>query len=117
MANTSSKSFSITVTGDIGWSEIFQGLANSLSPAQSEIKDLALGDNTITPPTGGGTTPVGVLIIPPSTNPNVLKLKGVGGDTGITISKGDICYLSLGSAGTFIINAAALTGGVRFIWL
>jgi hypothetical protein len=122
MANTSNKSFSIAITGDgsissIAWSEIFNGLSNPLSPAQSEIKDLALGANTITPPTGGGTTPVGVLIIPPSTNANALTLKGIAGDTGVPISKTDMTYIGLGAAGTFVINAAALTSGVRFIWI
>jgi hypothetical protein len=122
MANTSNKSFSIAITGDgssssISWSEVFAGLSNPLSPAQSEVKDLVLGANTITPPTGGGTTPVGVLIIPPSTNANALTLKGVAGDTGVPISKTDITYIGLGATGTFVINAAALTSGVRFIWL
>lgn len=122
MANTSNKSLSISITGDgssssISWSEVFPGLVNALSPAQSEIKDLALGANTITPPTGGGTTPVGVLIIPPSTNTNALTLKGIAGDTGVPISKTDFTYLSLGATGTFVINAAALTSGVRFIWI
>lgn len=122
MANTSNKSLSIQITGDgssstISWSEIFAGLSNPLSPAQSEIKDLASGLNTITPPTGGGTTPVGVLIIPPSTNSQTITLKGVTGDTGVPLSKTDFCYISLGSTGTFALTTGGIISGVRFIWI
>ena len=122
MANTSNKSLSIAITGDgstssIAWSEVFNGLVNGLSPAQSEIKDLTLGANTITVPVAGGATAIGVLIIPPSTNNQILTLKGVAGDVGIFIAKGDFTYLSLFGVATFVINAGGVVSGVRFIWI
>ncbi|SRR5712691_985522 len=48
---------------------------------------LANGDNTIAVPTGS----TGVVIVAPLGNGNVLKLKGVGGDTGFQIAKTGLC--------------------------
>lgn len=117
MATTSGRYLVLTLTGDIAWSEQFTGQNNAVSPAQSEVKDLASGANTITPPTGGGSTPTGVLIIPPSTNSQTLTAKGVIGDTGIPLSKTDFSFLSLGGTGTFVLTTGGAISGVRFIWL
>ena len=77
---------------------------------------LSLGDNTIAVPSAAGLTSF-VLIQPPTTNTNVLTLKGVGGDTGIVIHPTIPTVLGLGPLVTaFHINASASTQ-VAFTWM
>ena len=117
MAVSSTFSSTVAYTGDLSLTETFPDAANGASPGQIQILTLSSGDNTITPPSGG-TTPVGVIIIPPASNPNVITLKGVGGDTGVPIHKTLQTKLSLNNpAGTFILNAAATVTGLRLVWL
>ena len=77
---------------------------------------LASGDNTITVPTGGSVH-TAVTIIKPATNTNLLKLKGIGGDTGVSLHKTDPDSISLDATQvSFVINAAGSTPGVVLIW-
>jgi hypothetical protein len=115
MAVTAQRTTTIQFTGDVQAANTFSAANNAASPGQIEVKALAAGDNTITPPSGG-TTPKSVTIIPPSGNVNLLKLKGVGGDTGIELHKTDPTTIALNSpTNTFVINAAAITN-IRMVW-
>jgi hypothetical protein len=118
MSINATYSCTISYAGDISFGpESFADANNNASPGQIQIINLALGDNTITPPTGG-TTPVGVVIFPPASNAIVLTLKGVGADTGIQIHKTLQTKLSLNSpTGTFVLNAASALTGMRLIWI
>jgi hypothetical protein len=81
-----------------------------------EIKILASGANTITPP--AGSTPVSVTIVPPAGNVITITLKGVTGDTGILLHPTDPTTIALGSpTATFVLTAGSLfASGVRFYW-
>jgi hypothetical protein len=116
MATTSNRQTIITDSGDVSYSQTINAAANPLSPAKNDYVDLALGANTITPPTAGGTTPTSVTIIPPAGNAQTLTLKGVTGDTGVLLHKTDPTTIALGGTGTFVLTAGAIITGVRLLW-
>lgn len=116
MAATSTRTSTVTFTGDVTGTEVSTAATNAVSPAQIEIKTLASGANTITVPTGG-STPTACTIIPPSANALAITLKGVSGDTGIRIHNTDPTTIALDSSvSTFVLNAANTITGCRFIW-
>ena len=95
----------------------YSAASNAASPGQTEIKTLASGANTITPPPSTSATVTGVTIIPPVGNTHLMTLKGVSGDTGIPLHLTDPSSFGVDSTlSTFVINAAAQIAGVRFIW-
>lgn len=84
--------------------------------AVGQITDLQLniGDNPINVPTGATAAVINL----PATNVQIVKLKGAGGDTGITVNKGIWFVLSLDpSQSSFILNAAAPVPGVEISFL
>jgi hypothetical protein len=116
MAVTAQRIISIQTTGDIQIADTFEAEANASSPAQVEIRQLASGNNTITPPSSGCITKA-VTIIPPAANATVITAKGVGGDTGIAIHVTDPTTIALNSStATFVLSAAGTINGVRLIW-
>jgi hypothetical protein len=91
----------------------FTAADNSTSPAQNELKTLALGSNTITVPSGA----TACTIIPPAANTNSITLKGVTGDTGIRIHNTDPTSVAIHSTvSTFVLTTATTTSGVRLAW-
>lgn len=116
MPVTAKRAITIQFSVGISASNTFQAADNTASPAQIEVKQLASGPNTITPPTSGVTAKA-VTILPPSGNLTVITLKGVAGDTGVAIHLTDPTTIGLNSpSATFVLNAAALIDGVRLIW-
>ena len=116
MPITSTRTIGIGFSGDVDAAWDFEAQANSGSPAESQILNLVSGDNTITVPSGG-TIPNGCTIIPPPDNPTAIVLKGVNGDTGVSLSPMDPTSLGIPSSLTsFVLNAAAGITGVRIIW-
>lgn len=95
---------------------VFQSVAeqtNETSPAESEIRSLSSGANTITPPAGFSAC----TIIFPAGNAILVTLKGVSGDTGIVLHPTGPTSIGLNSTvTTFVLNAASALAGVRFIW-
>ncbi len=118
MAVQSTRIITITQVGDgMNNSSVHPAAPNGASPGDIDIFSLALGANTITLPTGG-STPTGATIIPPTGNTQALILKGVAGDTGITIGKTDPCSISFENPppASFVINAAGAVNGLRVVW-
>jgi hypothetical protein len=117
MASTSNRTINLSFTGDHVASPAISAAANAASPAAIAAPiTLSSGDNTITVPTGG-TTPTAVTITKPAGNTNAIKLKGVGGDTGVTLHLTDPDSISLAaSQATFILNAAGTITGVTLVW-
>jgi hypothetical protein len=74
---------------------------------------LANGDNTFTVPTNAAWA----LIVFDPTSVTVKKLKGAGGDTGITLSANGLALIPVASA-NIIINSSALDTGLytRIYW-
>lgn len=90
---------------------------NDDSASQTEIVELASGNNAITVPENA----VAVTIIPPATNTGddevTIILKGINGDTGIALHPTAPTSIGLkDTVSTFVLNASALLAGVRFIW-
>lgn len=116
MPVSSNRRISITFEDDVEFANSFDAAENAASPGEVEIVTLALGNNTITPPSGG-TTPVAVTIIPPDGNTETITLKGVAGDTGVVLHSTDPTSIGLNSpTDTFVLVASAEIEGVRLIW-
>lgn len=116
MAVSATRVVTITFSGDISASNPFSAAANAVSPGSITIHTLAPGDNTITVPTGGSTVK-GACIIPPSGNAQAITLKGIGGDTGIALSKLDPTSIAFEAApANFVLNAGGAITGLRIVW-
>ena len=117
MAVNATRQVTIVYSGDIAASNPFSAAANAASPASITVHALAAGDNTITVPTSAGITVKGATIIPPAGNAQAIVLKGVGGDTGVTLSKLDPTSLGFEAApANFILNAGGIIAGLRILW-
>jgi hypothetical protein len=117
MSVTSSRTIQIQFSGDVTTEIIQSALDNALSPCQIDVLSLILGDNTITAPAISGLIITGLLIIPPAGNVNLLTLKGVAGDTGVSLHLTDPTSLALDiTFVSLVLTAAAATVGVRFVW-
>lgn len=116
MSVSASRIITITYSGDVSGTETLSAAVNAASPGSVEIKTLALGDNTITVPTGGSTC-TACTIIPPITNIISITLKGIAGDTGIRLHNTDPSTISRDPATTsFVLTTGAEIIGVRFYW-
>jgi len=117
MSVASNRSIIINMSGDILFVEEFQAAENSAGPGTVTLHALITGNNTITVPTATGFTVKAATIIPPEDNTATLILKGVGGDTGVTISKTDPTSIAFETApASFVLNAGASIDGLRIVW-
>jgi hypothetical protein len=113
MAVKSTRSVSVQFTGDFVGTEELDDAVNTSAPVQSTLTTLSSGANTITVPTGAAAC----TIIPPSTNTNSITLKGVTGDTGVSLHLTDPTTVALGtSVTTFCLTAGATIADVRLLW-
>ena len=117
MSATSTRVITLGFAGDRVGNPSAAAAANTSSPAATAAPiTLAPGDNTITVPTGG-TVPTAVTIVKPAASTATLKLKGVGGDTGVKLHPTDPDSISLDpTQATIIINASAQVVGVVLVW-
>lgn len=116
MATNATRTITIAYTGDVNGTETLAAAANAVTPGSVTIHTLSAGDNTITVPTGGSTVK-GATIVPPAGNAQQITLKGVGGDTGVPISKLDPTSIGFETAPVnFILNAAGTVTGLRIFW-
>lgn len=116
MSVTSTRKVTIGFSGDYTAEITPSAAANSQSPGDVDIVTLAIGDNTIPPPSGG-STPRGLTIIPPVGNSTSIKLKGAGGDTGIELHPSDPTSIGLNSvSNNVILNVATQINNVRLVW-
>jgi len=116
MSVTATRSITIVYSGDVVGTETITAASNTSSPGSVEIKELASGANTITPPTGG-TTAKAVTILPPSGNVVTITLKGLTGDTGFLLSPTESTTLALAAGTTtFVLTCSATLTGIRFYW-
>lgn len=116
MSTTSKITTIIDWTGDVDAQLVYASADNALSPADIDIVTLVLGANTITLPTGG-STPIGVTIVPPAGNVETLTLKGVTGDTGILLHSTNPTTIMFGTGVvSFVLTAGAAIVGLRLVW-
>lgn len=112
MTVTSNRSVTITWTGDVEYSQVFDASVNEDGSGNSYLVDLSSGNNSITIPSSA----IAVTIIKPSDNTVALIAKGVNGDTGIILSLTDPDSFSLGDSATLVLNAASALTGLRLIF-
>lgn len=116
MATSAARVTTITYTGDAVGVQSLPAATNAASAGTIEIKTLASGANTITPPLGG-TSPTSVTVVPPAGNVVTLTLKGVTGDTGVGLHLTDPFTVSLATpTTTFCLTTSGTLTGVRFYW-
>ncbi len=117
MSATSDRVISLVFAGDRVGRPTAAAATNASSPAATAAPiTLAAGDNTITVPTGG-TVPTAVTIHKPTANVATIKLKGVGGDTGVKLHPTDPDSISLDpTQATLILNASVQVVGVVLVW-
>lgn len=117
MSATSTRAITLAFSGDRVSNPGASAAPNTNSPAATAAPvTLAIGDNTITVPTGG-TVPTAVTIIKPAASTATIKLKGVGGDTGVKLHPTDPDSISLDpTQATIILNASAQVVGVVLVW-
>jgi hypothetical protein len=116
MAVTSTRQTTITFSGDINASVLFNAANNTAAPGDVDVLTLAAGANTVTLPTGG-STPKGATIVPPPGNTQAITLKGVAGDTGIVLHKTDPSTITFDTPpANFVLSAAGTVTGLRIIW-
>jgi hypothetical protein len=117
MATTATRQIEIVLSGDVVGTQTYDAIDNVLSPAVEQIATLAPGANTLTKPSDGISVVTAVTIRFPSTNTNLVTLKGVSGDTGIKLHPTDPLTISLDPTATGIVLTAADTvNGVRLLW-
>ena len=117
MAITASYTLNLALSGDQVLNLAFVSAANAGSPFQEQLITTINGANTLTAPLGG-STPVGLIIIPPAANAITMILKGVTGDTGVPLHLTNPFITSL--ATTFVscvITTNAIMTGLRIIWV
>ncbi len=83
--------------------------------ANGQVQEIVLqsGANTITVPSTPATT--GCIIVLPSSNTSLTTLKGISGDTGVSIGKVGFTVLTWDSANapaSFVLNSAATQTGL-----
>jgi len=100
-----------TAFGSIGTGPI--SFVGNIAPIVQAV-NLASGANTITPPANA----IGVVICPPTTNVVALTLKGVTGDTGVSIPASSPSVHLFGTLpATFVVTAgSATTGYTQFLF-
>jgi hypothetical protein len=84
--------------------------------SEPTITDVALinGSTTITIPNGGGSNVAMAIFVPPNyawptpltTYTGTIRLKGVSGDTGFTISNTWPTALAVGQSGSFVVTCS-----------
>lgn len=118
MAVSAQRETRLQYTGDIVAGYVLAAAVNASSPGQEEIRQLVLGANTITAPTGGSVAiPNSVTIVPPAGNTTSITLKGVVGDTGIRLHDTDPTTIGFHTTQTSIILTVGTTiNGVRTYW-
>jgi len=117
MSTACTRVTTLTYTGDLTATQPVPALENPASPGVIELKNLAVGANTIAVPSGNGATAVGVTIVPPPGNVNTILLKALTGDTGIALHPTDPTTLALApSVTSFVLTVATAVNGVRFFW-
>lgn len=116
MAVASTRAIAITFAGDFVASDSFSAANNAASPGSATLHTLSSGANTITVPTGGATVK-GATIIPPAANAQSIILKGVTGDTGVTLSNTDPTSIAFETApANFVLTAGGTITGLRIVW-
>lgn len=117
MSTQCARTMTLTYTGDVTATQPIEALQNPASPAAIELRDLAVGANTITVPTGTGATTVAVTIVPPPGNAHAILLKALAGDTGLSLHVTDPTTIALApTVASFVLEVATAVAGVRFFW-
>ena len=108
----------VTFTGDQENELVFASGSLTDSPCIQELVTLASGDNTIDVPSVNDFTVHGLAIVPPTLNVVEPVLKGVNGDTGISLSATQVSVLQFGATppASIVLNASVEVAGFRLIW-
>lgn len=109
---------SIKFTGDQESELIYDTGELTDSPCYQQIVTLASGNNSISVPDVDDFTVHGLAIVPPSLNEVEPVLKGVNGDTGLTLSATEVSIVQFGATppASIVLNVSEEVAGFRLIW-
>lgn len=116
---TSTVTIVLTLSGSaVQSSTQFPLIQNANSTPTYAIVTLNAGNNTVTLPTAPGLSG-GLIMTPPAGNIQTLTLKGVNGDTGITLHPTASQFLAFPAApqATFVLNAGGTITGMVFQYI
>lgn len=117
MSTACTRVTTLTYTGDLTATQTIEALQNPASPGVIELRNLAVGANTITVPMATGATSVAVTIVPPPGNTNQILLKALPGDTGIALHVTAPITLALApTVISFVLEVTTAIHGMRFFW-
>lgn len=101
MSTTSGRSVTLSFSGDVEYTQVFEAPDSSLGSGQNQLLGLSTGNNTITVPDNA----VAVTIILPTGNAVQVTLKGINADTGIPIALIGPSSIGLQGVSSFVLNA------------
>jgi len=109
---------SIKFTGDQESELVYDTGELTDSPCYQQIVTLASGNNTISVPDVEDFTVHGLAIVPPTANEVEPVLKGVNGDTGVSLSSTQVSVVQLGATppASIVLNVSEEVAGFRLIW-
>jgi hypothetical protein len=113
MSVTSTRQVIVAFQGDVTYNQEFDAVVTTTGPGSQFLQALTSGNNTITVPSSTGVT--GVTIVPLSTNTVAITLKGVAGDTGISIALTSPTSLGLNGVSSFVLNTSTAQN-IRIIY-
>lgn len=118
MAVSAQRETRLQFAGDVVAGYVLAAAVNVDAAAQLEVRQLVLGANTLTAPTGGSTVvPNSVTIVPPAGNTTSITLKGAAADTGIRLHDTDPTTIGFHTTQASIVLTAATTiNEVRVYW-
>ena len=118
MSTTASIKNYVNFTGDLDQEVILDSGSLTDSVAIQNLISLDSGNNEITVPDVEDYTVHGVVIVPPALNEVEPVIKGVAGDTGITLSATQASVWQFGATppASIVISVAEAVAGFRLIW-
>lgn len=119
MAVSSTRAVTVTFSGALSGSFVFNAATNANAPGDIDVFTLSPGANVIAFPTGG-TVVQAATIIPPAGNTNSITVKGTTADVGVAIHKTDPTTIALDTTTTtqtsIVLTVGSTISGLRVVW-
>jgi len=88
------------LVGDLEFAQDFSSAENDTSPGQIQLLELTTGANTISVP----DDTVAAVVIPPVINTETITLKGISGDTGVSLHPSNPSLIGLNAVSSFVLT-------------
>lgn len=107
----------VKYSGDQENDQVFASGDLENSPAVQSLVTLAAGNNSISVPDVDDFVTHGLVIVPPSLNDEEITIKGIGADTGISLSASEASCIQFGTPpASIVLSVTNEVVGVKLIW-